>query len=72
MSDLRSKVPNIAALTRAVHKDYAHIHAVLRGATPAGPKLAIAIESATNGKITRSELRPDLWPHPSFSPDPEA
>ena len=26
---------------------------------------AIAIETATNGAVTRSELRPDLWPRDS-------
>jgi DNA-binding transcriptional regulator YdaS (Cro superfamily) len=26
------------------------------------PERAIEIEKATNGAITRSELRPDLWP----------
>lgn len=31
-----------------------------------GPKLAIRIEQATNGLVSRSDLRPDLWP-----PEPE-
>lgn len=26
-----------------------------------GPRLAIGIEAATRGKISRSQLRPDLW-----------
>jgi len=26
-----------------------------------GPKVAIAIETATKGRIKRSALRPDLW-----------
>lgn len=28
----------------------------------AGPKLAIGIDRATDGEISKSELRPDLWP----------
>ena len=27
-----------------------------------GPRMAMGIEKATEGKITRSVLRPDLWP----------
>ncbi|MCE5282536.1 MAG: helix-turn-helix domain-containing protein [Deltaproteobacteria bacterium] len=62
MADFRDRVPNIAKLTVAVGKDYSHVHAVLRGAVQCGPHLAIAIEKATGGQITRSDLRPDLWP----------
>jgi len=69
MIDLREKVPNIAALTVQLGKTYSHIHAVLRGDVQAGPTLAIAIEEATKGEISRSDLRPDLWPHASSSLD---
>lgn len=27
-----------------------------------GPKLAMGIDRATNGDISKSDLRPDLWP----------
>lgn len=27
-----------------------------------GPKLAMGIDKATAGKISKSDLRPDLWP----------
>lgn len=27
-----------------------------------GPKLAMGIDRATGGKISKSDLRPDLWP----------
>ena len=30
------------------------------------PRLAMAIEKATNGQVTRVELRPDIW-----QPEPE-
>lgn len=35
------------------------------GETLISPLNAIKIESATGGKITKSDLRPDLWPSPS-------
>ena len=28
-----------------------------------GPKLAIGLDRATGGEISKSDLRPDLWPH---------
>ncbi|MGA2491876.1 MAG: YdaS family helix-turn-helix protein [Roseiarcus sp.] len=27
-----------------------------------GPKLAMGVDRATGGRISRSDLRPDLWP----------
>ena len=62
MSDFRERVPNISSLASMLGNDYSHIHAVLRGATPAGYRLAIAIEDATAGAISRTDLRPDIWP----------
>ncbi len=43
---------------------------------PVSPKTAVAIEQATNGKVTRKDLRPDDWPFiwPEFNnvfPNPE-
>lgn len=70
MSDLRGKIPtNIATLTRQVRKTYAHVHKVISGKVTPSAALAIAIERATDGAITRSDLRPDLWPHASSSLD---
>lgn len=34
----------------------------LRGERRVSPEMAIKIEAATNGKIRRHLLRPDLWP----------
>lgn len=28
-----------------------------------GPRLAMGIDRATQGKVSKSALRPDLWPH---------
>lgn len=33
-----------------------------RRAGKIGPKLAMGIDRATNGEISKSSLRPDLWP----------
>ena len=35
-----------------------------------GPRTAIGIEAATNGAVSRSALRPDLWPAPPADPPP--
>ena len=34
---------------------------ILSGVRKASPKLAIAIEKATQGLVTRKEMRPDLY-----------
>jgi len=62
MTDLRARIPNIAALVRTLDCDYSYLHAVLKGATRPGPEMAIKIEHATDRAIRRSDLRPDLWP----------
>jgi DNA-binding transcriptional regulator YdaS (Cro superfamily) len=37
------------------------LYMIARGHKPAGPKLAGAIERATEGKVTRNTLRPDYF-----------
>lgn len=37
-----------------------------------GPKLAIGLDAATDGKISKSDLRPDLWPHEAAPADRSA
>lgn len=32
------------------------------GSRPVPPKRAVEIEEITGGRVTRSDLRPDLWP----------
>lgn len=34
----------------------------LSGVTNITPERAMQIETATNGAVSRSELRPDIWP----------
>lgn len=36
------------------------------------PELALGIHRATAGKVSASELRPDLWKSPEHVPTPEA
>ena len=39
-----------------------HIHAYLHGQRRMTAEMALRLESATDGEISRSDLRPDLWP----------
>lgn len=48
-----------AAKELGMHPIY--LNTIVNGEKP-GPKLTIAIEKWSEGKITRQELRPDLWP----------
>jgi hypothetical protein len=38
-----------------------YIYAVSNGDRRPGPQAAIEIERLTGGKVSRAELRPDLW-----------
>jgi len=38
-----------------------YFNTIVNGAKP-GPNLAIEIEKWSGGQVSRSELRPDLWP----------
>lgn len=53
-----------------------HLRHIAHGVHPPGPKLALRIERATEGLISRHMLRPDIYPiHgcgcPVCRPDPE-
>jgi hypothetical protein len=39
-----------------------HLQAVATKLTKAGPKLVFLIEKWTERKVTRGDMRPDLWP----------
>ena len=60
--DLSLRIKSIPILAGQVGITRQHCWAVLTGAAQASGKLSIAIESACCGAITRSDLRPDLWP----------
>lgn len=52
------KEANLAAASGAT---VGHIRNVAYGVRAASPALASAIERATNGAVTRRDLRPDDW-----------
>lgn len=41
-----------------------HINKIRRGRAKASPALAMRIEVVSKGKVTRRDLRPDIWPNP--------
>ena len=53
-----------SALARALGKQPGHVWWWLRRSGRAPAEYVIAIESATNGRVTRHELRPDIYPTP--------
>ena len=64
MADIRDKLPfSIAELQRRLNrKSYARLHEIVSGKDTCSAELALQIEEATCGKVSRSDLRPDLWP----------
>jgi DNA-binding transcriptional regulator YdaS (Cro superfamily) len=74
MNDVRNKLPfPIEELrVRLGRKSYARLHEYVAGKVPCPAELCIQIETATDGAVKRSDLREDLWPHPSSSSDPAA
>lgn len=53
-----------AALARASGVSQPVVHEARKNGR-VGPKLAMGLEKAMDGEISRSDLRPDLWPTPS-------
>lgn len=47
---------------RLGRKSYARLHEIVSGKVVCPAELAPKIETATDGKVTRHDLRPDLWP----------
>lgn len=47
---------------RLGRKSYARLHEIVSGKVMCPAELAPKIEEATNGRVTRTDLRPDLWP----------
>lgn len=64
MADIRKKLPfSIAELQRRLgRKSYARLHEIVSGKDSCSAELALEIETATGGAVSRSDLRPDLWP----------
>ncbi len=65
-----------ANLANAVNITPAAVNQWLSGVRPVPAERVLAISSATNGTVTPHDLRPDLYPNPSWLPpelnDPEA
>jgi DNA-binding transcriptional regulator YdaS (Cro superfamily) len=53
---------NMSATARAIGVTPQAVSDKLRNETTIAPEWALKIEAATEGKISRSDLRPDLWP----------
>ena len=51
-----------AALARQIGLSQPSVHDLCNGAKSIRAEIALAIEKATDGQVTRSQLRPDLWP----------
>ena len=50
-----------SAFAESVGTSAKHLQNVAYGYKPLDPKVCIAIEHATEGKVTRKSLRPDDW-----------
>ncbi|WP_299948787.1 YdaS family helix-turn-helix protein [uncultured Microbulbifer sp.] len=48
-------------LAKSIGCSVGHLNAIACGAEQPGPKLSMAIESATQGAVTREDCRPDIW-----------
>lgn len=51
-----------AAFAQTVGCDRGHINHICAGRARPSPALALKIEAATNGQVTRESLRPDVYP----------
>ena len=53
---MKRKITNQRNLAKTVGVHYIHLNAVLRGRVRPSPSLALRIEEATDGQVTRMEL----------------
>jgi DNA-binding transcriptional regulator YdaS (Cro superfamily) len=59
-------------LAERIGKSQQHVSSLCRTASFISAEDAISIHRATAGKVSASELRPDLWKSPEHVPTPEA
>jgi DNA-binding transcriptional regulator YdaS (Cro superfamily) len=52
----------VSALARAIGVATPTVSQWRHGVRPVSPKMAQAIERATAGAVSRTDLRPDVWP----------
>lgn len=55
-------MPRRIALAGLVGTDPRYLWQIATGRRKASPRLALAIESATKRKVSRHDLRPDIYP----------
>lgn len=75
MKDIKALLPfPIEELRRRLgRKSYARLHEIVSGKVLCPAELAPQIEAATGGMVSRSDMRPDLWPvHGSTPAEPAA
>jgi DNA-binding transcriptional regulator YdaS (Cro superfamily) len=72
MNDIRPDLRrfcSIAQLQKKLNRSsFSSLNMILSGKRRCPAETAIQIETATNGAITRSMLRPDLWPPGETNP----
>jgi DNA-binding transcriptional regulator YdaS (Cro superfamily) len=61
LSDYFVDVNAREALARDLGASPDYLYQIATNRRQASPALAIKIETATNGAVTRADLRPDLW-----------
>lgn len=59
-------------LAAKLDKPQQYISKLLNHEVPISAEIAIAIDRATAGEVSKSALRPDLWPPASVLPEPAA
>ena len=60
-----ARMRQLSVIAEAVDSSAQYLNLVALNHKRVSPKLAIAIERATNGEVTKESLRPDIWPPPS-------
>jgi DNA-binding transcriptional regulator YdaS (Cro superfamily) len=60
---------SMATFGRKVGVVRQYVHKIATGIQRPSPSLAMKIERATGGSVSKEELRPDIWP-PEFAPAP--
>ena len=58
---LKSSDDDIKAVAKRANVCVGYIYQIAKGGKKPGPKVAKAIELATNGAVSRADLRPDIY-----------
>lgn len=60
--DAMNGYPSKAAFCRAIGMKEQFLTQILNGVKRVPPRYALAIEKVTKGRITRQQIRPDIYP----------